>query len=286
MSIPTDSVAPLGALNSTLSAKVSNKNEGTWDSLFQLLVASESTGSLLFADPVASISPANPLSQVIPAQVIPGLAVTGRNMALADPESAYKMMTLINKMDVTYQAQYAELDQMRSAVAQIQDAAQNLTGTGNIKLQLLGFVTQYNNWVARFNPDMQQSGLLAGTQAAQVSRYELEQNIQSPFLGVGDGIKGMAGLGITIDPHTHLATLDITKLDALLASNKAGVVNTVQEFGASFAKSASLLASDGNFLSRQLDNLHHAVDYISANSASLQQEFGTGDASTTRSTRV
>lgn len=200
MSIPTDSITSLGALSSALSSTASNKNEGAWDSLFQLLVTGKNTGNPLFADPLASISPGNPMSQVMPAQVIPGLAVTGRNMALADPESAYKMMTLINKVDVIYQAQSAELNQMRSAVTQMQDAAQSLTGTGNVKLHLLGFVTQYNNWVARFNPDMQQGGLLAGTQAAQVSRYELEQNIQSPFLGVGDGIKGMAGLGITIDP--------------------------------------------------------------------------------------
>ena len=81
-----------------------------------------------------------------------------------------------------------------------------------------------------------------------------------------------------IDPYTRLATLDPAKLDLQIASNKQGVVNTVQEFGANFAKSASLLVSAGNFFSKQLGNLDHGIHFIADNKASLQQEFGTGEA--------
>jgi len=166
----------------------------------------------------------------------------------------------------------------------MQDAGQDLSGialsTSNdsIKSQLQEFVGQYNNWVQRFNPDIRQGGLLADTQAAEASRFELEQNINYRFFGVQDGVHGLGDLGIAIDPNTRLASLDTFKLDSMLATNKQGVVNTVQEFSANFAKSASLLNSDGNFVLKQLDNLNRAIHYIADNKDSLQKEFGTGSA--------
>lgn len=275
MSIPPDSVTPLKASlpGSMKSSSVGTKNDGAWDSLFQLLVADGSNP--LFSDPLSPLAQSSPLSAL---ENIKGLSATGRNMVLADPESAYKMMSIINNVDAVSKAQYSELKQMKTAVSQMQDAGQSLGSIGNIKLGLLGFVGQYNNWISRFNPDLQQGGLLSGTQAAQVSQYELEQNIKSRFFGAGDGIHGMGDLGIAIDPYTHLAALDTAKLDSELASNKQGVLNTLQEFGINFAKSASLLVSDGNFFSKQLDNLDRGIHYISDNKNALQQEFGTGDA--------
>ncbi|MFT3847310.1 MAG: hypothetical protein QM739_01130 [Propionivibrio sp.] len=54
-------------------------------------------------------------------------------------------------------------------------------------------------------------------------------------------------------------------------------MNTVDEFSANFAKSAGLLTSAGNFIPNRLDNLDRVIDYISANKASLQAEFGLGN---------
>ena len=227
----------------------------------------------------------DPLTSIIQSSGVKnGFMPAGRNMSLFDPESAYKMMTLINNKDVLYKAQFSELSQMKTGVAQMQEAGQGLggitasTGNDSIKSSLQGFADQYNSWVQRFNPDMQSGGLLAGTQAAQVSRYELEQGVENVFNGARDGLHGLGNLGITVDPDTKLISLDTAKLDAVLAANKQGAVDTIQEFSANFAKSASLLNSDNNFIPRQLDNLNRVIHYIADNNTSLQAEFGTGDA--------
>lgn len=276
MSIPPDSIVPLKAqvLSSSISSTAGGQNDGAWDSLFQLLVANDNTSNPLFSDPLSPLAQSSPLSQL---SNIKGLSATGRNMALADSESAYKMMSVINKLEITYKAQYSELNQMKSAVSQMQETGLNLGSHDSIKLRLMGFVGQYNNWIRRFNPDIQQGGLLAGTQAAQVSQYELEQSVKSRFFGAGEGIHGLGDLGVTIDPHTHLAAMDSAKLDSLLCANKQGVLNTVQQFGASFAKSAGLLISEGNFFAKQLDNLDRGIDYITDNKDALRGEFGSGD---------
>jgi len=214
---------------------------------------------------------------------VKGLSPAGRNMALFDPESAYTMMSVINNRDVSYKAQFSELSQMQSYVAQMQDAGQSLgsiapaTGNDDIKSRLQGFADQYNGWIQRFDADMRQGGLLADTQAAQVSVYELEQSIKNIFNGAKDGLHGLRDLGIAIDPNTKFASLDGAKLDAVLASNKQGAVDALQEFSANFAKSASLLNADGNFIPRQLNNLNGAIHYVADNKDALQEEFGTGD---------
>ena len=207
----------------------------------------------------------------------------GRNMALSDSESAYRMMTLINSKDALWKAQYSELSQMGAAVAGMQETGAKLRGintaSGNdaIKASLQSFVGQYNDWIQRFNPDMESGGLLAGTQAAQMSRYELEQSVKDIFNGAKDGVHGLGDLGISVNPVGQTLALDGTRFDAMLASGKQGVVDTLQEFGANFAKSASLLNADDNFIPRQLDNLNRAIHYIDDNGASLRAEFGTGD---------
>lgn len=124
---------------------------------------------------------------------------------------------------------------------------------------------------------MQSGGLLAGTQAAQMSRHELEQSVKNIFNGANDGVHGLGDLGISVDPVGQTLALDSARLDAMLASGKQGVVGTLQEFGANFARSASLLNAGNNFIPRQLDNLNRAIHYIDGNGASLRAEFGTGD---------
>ena len=291
----------LSSLTSSASDAKSKKNDSYGD-IFSLLTSNSTQPAQLSSGPLSLLaqpaqSPSDPLSlltqitqqssyinQINQSGSVKGVAPAGRNMTLPDPESAYKMMTVINKDDVLYKAQFSELSQMESYVSRMQDAGQNLgsialsTGNDSIKSQLQEFVGQYNNWVQRFDPDIQEGGLLADTQAAQASRFELEQNINYRFFGAKDGVHGLSDLGITIDHNTGLASLDTAKLDSLLAANKQGVVDTVQEFSANFAKSASLLNSDGNFVLKQLDNLNRAIHYIADNKSSLQKEFGTGDA--------
>lgn len=213
-----------------------------------------------------------------------GALHAGRNMALADPESAYRMMSLINDKDVLYKAQYSELSQMGAAVAKMQQAGSDLSRLGDdsadadIKAGLQSFIGQYNDWMQRFNPDMQNGGLLAGTQAAQMSRYELEQSVKNRFNGANDGVHGLTDLGVNVDPVNGSLSLDSAKLAAILASNRHGAVDAIEEFSANFAKSASLLNAEKNFIPNQLDNLNRAIHYIAANNTAWRAEFGTGSA--------
>jgi len=267
-----------GSLTSSAPAP---KKSDSFSTLFSLLAAKGAQPAQLTAHPLLPVTQSG---NIAPASGVQGVATVGRNMALADPESAYKMMTVINNKDVYYKAQFSELSQLQSHVSRMQDAGQKLggialsTGNDDIKFQLNDFVGQYNNWILRFGTDLRKDGLLADTQAAQVSQYELEQSVKNRFFGINHGVHGLSDLGITIDPHTRLASLDSTKLDSLLATNQPGAVNAVQEFSTNFAKSASLLNSDNNFILNQLDNLNRAIHYIADNKDSLRKEFGTGDA--------
>lgn len=278
MKIPPASIDSLQAQQA--SSFAAKRSDGSFDALFSHLVSNSAPANPLSSAPLPATLQSASINQ---AGGIAGLSPLGRNLALPDPESAYKMMSVINNCDVFFKAQFSELSQMRSSVSHMQQTGQSLgsiemsTGNDGIKSQLQNFVGEYNNWIHRFNPALQQGGLLAGTQAAQVSQYELEQNLRNRFFGAKDGLNGMADLGISIDPTTRQARLDTTRLDSMLASNKQGVVGTVQEFSTNFAKSASLLNSAGNFFEKQIDNLNRAISFIAENKTSLQAEFGTGD---------
>lgn len=215
------------------------------------------------------------------------LSAFGRNLSLFDPESGYRMMTEINRRDVTYQAQFAELSEMESAVGEMQRAGETLAARMGDKTtaaddaalaaELQSFVASYNDWVGRFEGTVQAGGLLAGTQAAEISLYELKQSIENVFNGASHGIRGMGDIGLRIDPATRLASLDGERLQSVLTSNRNGVVAAVGEFGRHFARSAELLISDNNFIPNRLDNLDRAIDYIADNKTALQSEFGLGD---------
>lgn len=212
-----------------------------------------------------------------------GLSPKGRNTSLFDPESAYKMMSLINNRDVLYKAQYAELHEMKGELHEIQGAAEGLAGIradtplDQVAARLQGFVDQYNAWRSEFNTDIADGGLLDNVQAAEVSLYELEQSVKNRFFGAQEGGRGLESLGITLDPHTGMASLDADKLRTAFSTNLQGAVSTIQDFSTNFAKSAMLLTSKNNFVLNQLDNLGRAIHYISDNKTSLTQEFGTGD---------
>ncbi|GAB3258276.1 hypothetical protein [Chitinimonas naiadis] len=209
-------------------------------------------------------------------------AVSGLNMSLFDPQAGYDMMSLINKKEVSYKAQFAELSQMGEALKKMQAAGKSLNGMASdasdadIKAQLQAFTEQYNAWVKQFDADMQSGGVLADTQAAKVSRYELAQSVGSIFHGAADGLQGMPALGLSIDPATGLASLDVAKLDATLASNRKGVLSTVRDFSSNFSTAAGMLNNSDNFIPRQLDNLGRAIQFIADNKTAWQSEFGTG----------
>ena len=213
-----------------------------------------------------------------------GLSANGRNVSLFDPESAYRMMSVINTRDVTYKAQYAELSELGAGVKALQGTAETLgsvDGTmdgATIKAQLQDFADKYNAWIDRFDPTVRTNGLLDGTQAAEISLYELEQSVENIFNGAASGFRGMNDLGFSIDPSSNLLSIDATELDAALARNRSGAIATVQQFAANFAKSAELLNSSNNFIPNRLDNLDRVIDYIAENKTSLQAEFGLGDA--------
>jgi len=210
------------------------------------------------------------------------LSASGRNLSLFDPESAYNMMSIINKDDVVYKAQFSELSEMKTAVAGMQQAGLSLGSIDGsqdnaaITSQLQDFVGKYNDWIKRFDDTVKSGGVLDGTQAAEVSLYELEQSVENPFNGASDGFHGLSDLGISIDESTNLASLDTNKLNAALTANKSGAIDTIGEFSANFAKSAELLNSDGNFIPNRLANLDRVIDYISDNKSALQTEFGLG----------
>lgn len=211
------------------------------------------------------------------------LAAQGRNLALFDPESAFRLSTLINNRDVLYKAQFAELNQIKGGVSQLQAAGEVLgqidtaTKPAAVAGLLQNFVDRYNHWRESFNADVEQGGLLDKVQAAEISLYELEQSVGNRFFGAQDGVRGLADLGISIDPTTHYLTLDSQQLAATLSANPQGVVNAIDEFSANFAKSAALLNSDNNFIPKQLDNLGRVIHYIDDHRAALAQEFGSGN---------
>lgn len=211
------------------------------------------------------------------------VSVAGRNMALFDPESAYRMMTDINARAVNYKAEASEMGEMKSYVSTLQQEAVKLGGIDlstsgeEIRSRVQVFADAYNGWMQRFGSELQEGGMLAGTQAARVSQWELEQSIANPFNGAKDGLHGMADLGLSIDPVTKLATVDNARLDAALVNDKMAAVGALHEFTANFAKSAELLNSAGNFIANRLDNLSRAIGYIDTNMTSLQAEFGLGE---------
>lgn len=213
-----------------------------------------------------------------------GAPCCGQNLALRDPQSAYRMMTTINRLEVTYKAQYAELSQMESLLPQLASAASQMgnmsvsDSNDSIKAKLLDFVKQYNAWVQRFKPDVSRGGVLEDVQAGELPLWELDQVVESPFIGSREGLNGLASIGISIDAATGLMSVNTDRLDSALGNNKQSVVAALNEFAAKFADEANLIASPDNIVQHRLSNLFGAISYIDGNVLSWRQEFGTGDA--------
>jgi hypothetical protein len=202
---------------------------------------------------------------------------------LFDPESAYQMMTQINRKDVSYKAEFAEMTDMKSYVAAMQQEAATLgeikadSSADEVRSRLQAFADAYNGWIDRFDEVLEGGGLLAGTHAATASQWELEKSVENIFNGAASGVRGMGALGFSIDPVSNMASLDTKQLDSVLRSNMDGALSAIQEFSANFAKSAELLNAENNFIPNRLNNLARVIDYIDTNKTNLQAEFGLGD---------
>ncbi|MGE5470439.1 MAG: flagellar filament capping protein FliD [Bacteroidota bacterium] len=288
----TPAVGSAGAADflSTLKLQIANVQSQTVGALVSSALGSGSlSGAPNFADILGAGKTAGISSleaMLGSAASLNGVSATGRNMALFDPESAYKMMTTINRSAVNFKAEASEMGDMKAYVATLQQQAVKLGGADvstsgdEIRGRVQAFADAYNGWMQRFGSELQDGGVLAGSQAAKVAQWELEQSIANPFNGAMNGVHGMADLGLSIDPQTKLATVDNARLDAALANNKTAALGALREFTANFTKSAELVNSAGNFIANRLDNLSRAISYIDTNLPSLQAEFGQGDPAT------
>lgn len=111
-------------LSSLMNSAFGAKSDDSWATMFSLLISNNAATSPLPSDPLSLLTQG---SNTFLGDSIKGLSLTGRNMALADPASTYKMMAVINSKDVYYKAQFSELSQMKSYVFQMQDAGQDLS---------------------------------------------------------------------------------------------------------------------------------------------------------------
>jgi len=246
--------------------------------------AESTAGSNSIMDLLGTLQAASGLSSTtIPGISIPGLSATGRNPALFDPESAYTMMSQINRNDVTYKAQFAQLSSMKTVIAGLQQQTAGLgslnetTANDRIRGELEKFAARYNDWIQAFDADLQPGGILNNVQAAEVARHGLKQSVNSFFHGAAAGVRGLRDLGLSIDPATNLAVFDVTRLESTLGKNRTGAISALQEFSASFTRAAELLNTDNNFIARRLNNLGRAIDYFAERQSALQSEFGLGD---------
>ena len=261
---------------STLLDSGSADNEQSALSLISANPAATSSGS-----DISSLLGTGASNAIASASAVP---TTGYNTSLADPAAAYKMMSFINASEVNFKAQFAELSEMGSAIKTLQQSGEALgslesgSDDATIKAQLQAFADDYNAWVARFDDSVEGKGVLSTVRAAEIAYQELEISVENRFNGATSGFHGLSDLGLTVDESTNRVVLDTGTLASSLASNKSGVVATLKEFATSFSESAKLLTSQGNVITNRLDNLDRAIDYITANKASLQSEFGTGDA--------
>lgn len=278
--------AAAGQSYSEIALQVAGFQAQTLGSLMHSAFATSQSDSTASLDALLSSlhsAASTPLAAPTAGNAIAGLSPTGRNTALRAPEPAYQMMSFINAREVAFQAEFAELSRMQSAVGEMRQNARSLAGidtssdNATIKAQLQTFADQYNDWVRRFDAEMQEGGALADVQAAQVARHELAQGFSNIFNGASLGVQGLRDLGFDIDPASKRASFDPARLDAQLAGNKAGTVLAVQEFSANFTKSADLLTAERNFIKNRLDNLSRVINFIGENKPALQAEFGLGD---------
>lgn len=197
------------------------------------------------------------------------------------------MVTVLNRVQVSFKAQYSELDQLKTTLIGEQVAAGRLaamdatTSDADIKSRLAEFVTTYNAGVKRFAPELATGGILEGSWEATRAHFAAEREISYLLTGSEVGVKGgLASMGITTDRKTGLASIDESMLDASLAKDKGKAVFAIQDFGKAFVAMVDSLTAADHAQLRQMENLNRAVQWIDVNRAAVQKEFGPGAAAT------
>ncbi|MES2300306.1 MAG: hypothetical protein V4582_24945 [Pseudomonadota bacterium] len=197
------------------------------------------------------------------------------------------MVTVLNRVEVSFKAQFSELGEMRTSLSDEQALAQKLgaldtqTSDADIATALDNFVASYNAGVQRFAPDVAAGGILEGSQEAARARFATERDIAYILTGSEAGLKGgLASLGISTDPKTGLAAIDHTQLADALAKNKNVDLVALHDFATSFSATIATLNAPDHAQQRQMANLERAVHWIDTNKDAVQKEFGAGAAAT------
>lgn len=195
------------------------------------------------------------------------------------------MITVINRLDLTFKAQSSELGQLKNSLQQAQKSAQQLmaiderSSSADIKSKLTDFIATYDAGVERFAPDLAPGGVLEGSHELGRVRFATRRDIGDPLTGAIDGLLGgMSALGISVDQKTGLASVDETTLDAILSTDTDADLHTIQDFARKFMQTTATLNSADNQLARQIANLDNAIHWIADNRAAVEQEFGPGEA--------
>lgn len=212
---------------------------------------------------------------------------TGLDASQSFSKPGQNMVTVLNRVEVTFKAQFSELGAMRKSLVQEQQAAQKLhtltvqTPDADIKAALADFVASYNAGVERFTPAVAKGGILEGSWEAERARFATQRDINYILNGSEAGLKGgLAALGISADPKTGLASIDQTQLDAALVKNKGNVVAALTSFATTFSDTVGALNAADHAQARQMANLDRAVHWIDDNKAAVKEEFGPGAAAT------
>lgn len=226
-------------------------------------------------------------ASLMPAALPTSTTPTALDAAGSFSKPGQNIVTVLNRVEVTFKAQYAELAEMRKSLVHEQDAAQrlktlNATSTdAELTSALDEFVASYNAGVRRFAPSVDKGGVLEGSWEATRARFATQRDIAYILNGSEIGLKGgLAALGISTDPVTKLAAVDHAQLDSALANNKGNVVAALTSFANTFSATVDCLNAADHAQVRQMANLDRAVHWIGDNRASVQKEFGPGAAAT------
>ena len=209
---------------------------------------------------------------------------TGNTPSEASPSS--DLMSVINQREASYEAEFSILSQMKSQMAQLSDVTQAQLGpvttdmsNEEIKSRLKAFATAYNQWDSNFDKFVAPGGQLEDNQAATMIRFAIYRDVDNPFSGADHGVQGLRSIGVDTDAGRQIV-FDDAKLDAALASNKAGVVAAINQFSSTLQDTISVWGSSHHVLDNRLHRLADAVNFVETQRSALEAEFGAGATAT------
>jgi hypothetical protein len=151
--------------------------------------------------------------------------------------------------------EHPEMAKIKDGMAAIQAAGKSLdnvstsTDIESIKTYLQTFAAKYNEWISGVGGTTKSDALQAGVQTANASLNKIGQSIEKIFGSTKDSFHSLHDLGFSVDPNTNLASIDTSKLDALLITQKDAAINSIHQFSADFAKTIEPLNLASNLAS-------------------------------------